>query len=49
MVKWAAEIYNGYADAKAAIELIDNTTRLEVIPFKDGSITKVLVLTGGTY
>lgn len=49
MVKWAVEVYDNLIDAATAIELIDNTERLIVVPFKDGGYTKVLVATGGAF
>lgn len=49
MTKWVCDTYDTLAAAKAAVEQIDNTTRILVFGFKEGAFQKTVVLTGGTY
>ena len=44
MGNWAANIYDTLKDAAAAIELIDSTTTIHIMGFKDGSMQKILVV-----
>lgn len=49
MAKWVWNTYDTLKDAEAAVEAIDNTTRILVFGFKEGAFQKTVVLTGGTY
>jgi len=37
MAKWIANVYTSVADLHAAIELIDNTVTIHIVPYKEGS------------
>lgn len=37
MAKWISTVYSSAATLEAAIEAIDNTVSIHVIPFKEGS------------
>lgn len=42
MAKWISTVYSSVATLEAAIEAIDNTVTIQIIPFKEG--TKQLFL-----
>lgn len=48
MTKWAVTIYDTFAAAETAIELIDNDVDLKVFGFQEGAHQKVFVARGRT-
>jgi len=46
MANYDVTIYNSLYEAEQALEGIDNATDIVAIPFKDGVLTKILLLTG---
>jgi len=46
MTNYDVTIYNSLYEAEQALEGIDNAINIVAIPFKDGVLTKILLLTG---
>ena len=44
MANWIADVYDTLAAAATAIELIDNTTTIHILGFKEGAMQKILVV-----
>jgi len=44
MANWIADVYDTLAAAETAIELIDNTTTIHILGFKEGATQKILVV-----
>jgi len=44
MANWIATVYNTLGTAATAIELIDNTTTIHILGFKEGATQKILVV-----
>jgi hypothetical protein len=49
MANYSVEVYNSLTDAETAIESVDDANQMLVVPYKDGALTKVFVLSGTSY